>query len=113
MSLQIGIDPWEIGDEAFSKGMHADAQNLGDPGTASANTTDWVPAFKYGVDGMIIVSGECHETVDDKLAEIERIFLVGSHYATIHEALRIVGDVRPGKEKGHEQFVFSLWKRDP
>ncbi len=93
--------------------MHADARKLGDPGTASADTPDWVPAFKQGVDGMILVSGECHETVADKLAEIERIFLVGAHSSTIHEALRIVGDVRPGKEKGHEQFVFSPQKRDP
>ncbi len=104
----MGIDATEIGDKAFHRGMHADARNLGDPGTASADTPDWIPAFKRGVDGMILVSGESHETVADKLAEIERVFLVGAHSATIHKALRIVGDVRPGKEKGHEQFVFSL-----
>ena len=98
----------DIGDEAFKGGMLADAKNLGDPGTAKADTPDWVPAFKQGVDGMILVSGDSHETVADTLAEIERIFLVGAHSATIHEALRIVGDVRPGQEKGHEQFVLSL-----
>ena len=98
-----------IGDSAFSGGMLKDAKDLGDPGTATADTPDWVPAFKQGVDGMILVSGESHQTVADKLAEIEKIFLVGSHDATIHEALRIVGDVRPGKEKGHEQFVSLLY----
>lgn len=88
--------------------MLADAPTLGDPGTATADNPDWVPAFKQGVDGMILVSGECHGTVADKLAEIERIFFVGAPSATIHETLRIVGDVRPGTEKGHEQFVPLL-----
>ena len=85
--------------------MLKDAKDLGDPGTADHDIPDWVPAFKNGVDGMVLVSGDCHDTVTEKLAEIERIFLVGAHSATIHEAIRIVGDVRPGKEKGHEQYV--------
>lgn len=89
--------------------MLADAKDLGDPGTATADTPDWVPAFKQGVDGMILVSGDSHSTVAETLADIERIFLVGAPSATIHEALRIVGDVRPGKEKGHEQFVHLMW----
>ena len=91
--------------------MLNDAKNLGDPETATDHTPDWVPAFKHGVDGMILVTGECRQTVADKLAEVERIFLVGAPSATIHEAIRIVGDVRPGKEKGHEQFVTPIWPR--
>ena len=102
----MGINDSDIGDSAFLGGMLADAKDLGDRGTASADTPDWVPAFKQGVDGMILVSGESHPTVAETLADIERIFSVGAPSATIHEALRIVGDVRPGKEKGHEQFVF-------
>ena len=89
--------------------MLHDAQDLGDPGTATDDTPDWIPAFKHGVDGMILVTGECHQTVAEKLAEVERIFLVGGPYATIHETLRITGDVRPGREKGHEQFVSPLY----
>lgn len=88
--------------------MLKDAKNLGDPGTADDDTPDWVPAFRHGVDGMILITGESHQTVTEKLAEIERIFLVKSHSATIHEAIRIVGNVRPGKEKGHEQFVSPV-----
>ena len=103
----MGINE-DIKDTAFSKGMHEDAPNLGDPGTATSDSPDWVPAFKHGVDGMVLVSGESHSTVAEKLAEIERTFFVGAPFATIHEALRIVGDVRPGKEKGHEQFVSLL-----
>ena len=81
--------------------------NLGDPLT-SDGSPDWVPAFKYGVDGVILVTGESHETVAEKLAQIEKIFHTGAHHATIHEAIRIVGKVRPGKEKGHEQYVFPV-----
>ncbi|CAD6591576.1 MAG: hypothetical protein ASARMPREDX12_006552 [Alectoria sarmentosa] len=102
---KMGINE-DIKDTAFSKGMHEDAPNLGDPGTATSDSPDWVPAFKHGVDGMVLVSGESHSTVAEKLAEIERTFFVGAPFATIHEALRIVGDVRPGKEKGHEHFGF-------
>ena len=102
---QLGIDDSDIGDTAFLKGMLRDAAFLGDPVRGADKTPDWVPAFRYGVDGLILVSGECHQTVAEKLAEVERIFLVGSPCATIHEAIRIVGDVRPGCEKGHEQFV--------
>ena len=103
----MGIDDSTINDAAFTKGMLADALDLGDPPTtADPKSPDWVPAFKHGVDGMVLVSGECHATVAEKLAEIEKIFFVGTPSATIHEALRIVGDVRPGDEKGHEQFVF-------
>ena len=91
--------------------MLEDAQDLGDPGTANDGFPDWVPAFKHGVDGVILVSGESRLTVAEKLAEVERIFLVGTHFATIHEAIRLVGDVRPGKEKGHEQYVTQPWPR--
>ena len=104
----MGIDDSKINDPAFLGGMLTDAiKNLGDPlTTATPKSPDWVPAFKHGVDGMILVSGDCHATVAEKLAEIEKILFVGTPSATIHEALRIVGDVRPGNEKGHEQFVF-------
>ncbi|KAM0797506.1 peroxidase TAP [Usnea florida] len=105
---KMGIDDSTINDPAFTKGMLADALDLGDPPTtADPKNPDWVPAFKHGVDGMVLVSGECHATVAEKLAEIEKIFFVGTPSATIHEALRIVGDVRPGNEKGHEHFGFK------
>ena len=50
----------------------------------------------------------CNVTVAEKLAEIKKTFHVGTPNATIHKVLRIVGDVRPGAEKGHEQFVLRL-----
>ena len=103
----MGIDDSKINDQAFTNGMLKDATTLlGDPEIiATPHSPDWVPAFKNGVDGMILVSGESHGTVAKKLAEIESIFFVGAPSATMYEAIRIVGDLRPGKEKGHEQSV--------
>lgn len=99
----------EIGDSAFDAGMLAGAAALGDKGTTSASgefNPNWVPAFKHDIHGVILITGDCHETVDRKLAQIENIFYVGAHNALIHEVYRTVGDVRPGKEKGHEHFGF-------
>ena len=100
----------DIGDPAFNGGMLHDASDLGDKGTSSSNgfIPDWIPAFKQDIHGLILVSGDCHASVAEKLAEIEEIFSVRGHDATIHEVIRIVGDVRPGKEKGHEQYVLYL-----
>lgn len=101
----------EIGDSAFDAGMLAGAEALGDKGTKSPSgefSPDWVPAFKHDIHGVILITGDSHKTVDEKLAQIENIFHVGAHNALIHEVYRTVGDVRPGKEKGHEQFVPTL-----
>jgi Dyp-type peroxidase family len=106
--VKMGIKD-EIGDSAFDKGMLADAQNLGDQGTTSSSgafTPDWIPAFKHDIHGVILISGDCHATVNEKLAEIKEIFLAGEWNASIHEMHRIVGDVRPGNEKGHEHFGY-------
>ena len=101
----------EIGDSAFDAGMLAGAAALGDKGTTSASgefIPNWVPAFRHDIHGVILITGDSHVTVDRKLAQIEKIFHVGAHNALIHEVYRTVGDVRPGKEKGHEQFVPTL-----
>lgn len=109
----MGIND-EIGDRAFDGGMLADAQNLGDLGSTSSSafTPDWVPAFKQDIHGMILVSGDSHPSVAKKLREVERIFSVRTHRPIIHEVIRIVGDVRPGEEKGHEQYVLRRSSQD-
>ena len=89
--------------------MLADAKFLGDPGTTSStNAFDpkWDPEFKKDIHGLILVTGDSHATVDEKLAEVLKIFSLRSQNATIHEIKRAVGDVRPGAEKGHEQYVL-------
>ena len=86
--------------------MLANAASLGDPGSTSASGPDWIPAFKQHIHGMILVSGESRKKVNEKLAEVKEIFYVGRHDASIHEMHYIMGSVRPGKEKGHEQFLL-------
>ena len=54
---------------------------------------------------MLLVTGDSHETVNAAMSEVKKIFCVGTPQAAIHEVLQLVGDVRPGKESGHEQFV--------
>ena len=85
--------------------MLADAENLGDKGTTTGGKfdPDWEPALKRGVHGLILITGECHSTVTETLKDIEKIFNVRAPNAVIHEVLRVVGDVRPGAEAGHEQ----------
>ena len=98
----------DIGDKTFKAGMLADAENLGDKGnnTSKPFNPDWNPAFKNDIHGVFLITGDSHETTAEKLAEIKKIFWVENHCASIHQVFKIVGDVRPGKEKGHEQFVF-------
>lgn len=93
--------------------MLKDSQSLGDKGTTTNGTfsPDWIPAFKAGnlIDVLIFFSGDCHQTVDEAVKKVDLIFGVGTHNASLHEVLRIVGDVRPGAEKGHEQYVYSSY----
>ena len=86
--------------------MLAQAQSLGDAGKigpGDAFDPDWDPAFKNGVHGVIDIAGDCDHTIHEELSKVEKIFRVGHHDATIHKALCLVGNVRPGEEEGHEQ----------
>ncbi len=101
----------DIGDAVFSRGQLDDAEKLGDPGittTTNEFSPNWDPAFKKPIHGLILVAGDTQVTVNSKISQIEVILRVGEHDATIHEVLRIVGDVRPPPEDGHEQCVESL-----
>jgi hypothetical protein len=97
----------EIGDSVFNAGMLADAESLGDKGTKSSGTFDpaWIPEFKAEIHGLILVTGDNRTTVEESLTEIKNIFSLGKENATIHQVLRLVGDVRPGALSAHEQFV--------
>lgn len=97
----------EIGDSAFDAGQFKDSKNLGDQGTTDSSTGEftpnWVPVFKCGVHGVILISGDSHNTVNDIRKKVEAIFSVGSVFATLYEVLVLEGNVRPGAENGHEQ----------
>lgn len=105
--LLMGIKD-DIGDTVFDGGMLADAQNLGDPpkSTSGPFAPNWDPAFTQDIHGVITVTGDCHATVDGKFAQVNNLFSFGKPNATIHLVKKTVGDVRPGKESGHEHFGF-------
>lgn len=97
-----------IGDDAFDAGMLAGAQNLGDRGIITSQnkfSPSWDPAFKQEIHGVILFTGDSHETIHANLKQVKKIFLVGQSDAIIYQILSLTGDVRPGSEKGHEQFV--------
>ncbi|MDI1485783.1 MAG: dye-decolorizing heme-containing peroxidase [Ramalina farinacea] len=97
-----------IGDDVFKAGMLADAKNLGDKNKNSSGTfaPDWDPAFLEDIHGLILVSGDSHTTVSKQINHIEHLFRMNGKNASIHKVISIVGDVRPGEEKGHEHFGF-------
>lgn len=105
----MGIND-DIGDSVFNAGMLADAQHLGDQGSSASGKfdPDWIPEFKQEIHGLILVTAESRATVDKKLAMIKQMFSVGEKDATMHQVLSLVGDVRPGTQSGHEQFVAHV-----
>lgn len=115
--VQLGITD-DIGDNSFKAGQLASAEALHDRGTKTSNgkfDPTWEPAFKKGLHGVILITGDSQQTVQGVLSQIKKLFLVGQANATIRESLSLTGDVRPGVEKGHEQFVAyfcSLAKRN-
>lgn len=52
---------------------------------------------------MLLVAGDSFETVSSKLEDVKRIFNGDGGEEVVKEVATLAGDVRPGKEKGHEQ----------
>jgi len=93
---------------AFLNGAAADAITLGDPllppnAPANAGQPDWDSEFLGQVDGLILVAGDSHDTVQEKIEEIHKIFPANPNQSSITVVKTITGDVRPGTESGHEQ----------
>ncbi|KAG6919706.1 hypothetical protein DXG01_002652 [Tephrocybe rancida] len=98
----LGIDDTTLTstEPNFKLGQKDDAKNLGDKVTGTG-APDWEPEFLQDIHAVILISGDSHGTVNKQLKEIKDIF-----GASIKEVTTIVGDVRPGKESGHEHFGF-------
>ena len=80
-------------------GQKKDAlENLGDPKLDDGKTLDWKPQFLEDLHGVILISGDCHDTTNEKKKEIDSIF-----GPSIKEIITLQGDVRPGILKNHEQ----------
>ena len=82
--------------------MKQDAQSLGDNGvqTDKGFQPDWDPAFLQEIHGIGLITGDTRETVSDKLATVKDILS-----DTVKEIATLSGDVRPGDQAGHEQYV--------
>ncbi|KAF5375843.1 hypothetical protein D9615_008174 [Tricholomella constricta] len=108
----MGIDDANLTktETIFEMGQKKDAQSLGDKGTTvgSEFVPDWEPEFLQDIHGVILVSGDSHGTVNKKLQQVKEIFGLaqGPNKSSIKAVTSIVGDVRPGKESGHEHFGF-------
>ena len=77
--------------------MLAGAANLGD----NVNQ-DWMAEFKNReVDGVVLVTGDSAATVDRMLAVVHDIFSIDA----LEEIITLTGNVRPGTQQGHEQYV--------
>ncbi|KAH8117785.1 Dyp-type peroxidase [Phellopilus nigrolimitatus] len=91
---KLGITD-DLGDAAFKTGQFADAPALGDV------VSNWLDAFKKEIDGVVLIAGDCKSSVLEGTAKVELI--LGT---SISKMLVVEGQVRPGKEKGHEHFGF-------
>ena len=83
-----------VGQDDLGQWMQA-FRNPGDPWAQDA------PDVRLH-DGLLIVSGDSEETVSDKLGQILTRF--GS---SVEETIRIDGKVRPGDNRGREQYVTN------
>ncbi|PVH96478.1 peroxidase TAP [Periconia macrospinosa] len=93
-----------IGDSLFQSGQRADAEGLGDEGTGTGSSYQpkWDADFLQEIHGVALITGDSHETVDEKLKSVKDL-LSGS----IKELHTITGDVRPDDQKGHEHFGYK------
>jgi hypothetical protein len=97
-----------LDEPVFQGGALQDAKNnLNDPKTPDGQV-DWDPEFLGQIDGLLLVAGDTHDTVNEKIAEIQKIFPADPNHSSILIVKTIVGDIRPGAEAGHEQRVIWL-----
>ncbi|KAJ3566218.1 hypothetical protein NP233_g7137 [Leucocoprinus birnbaumii] len=90
----------------FQKGAIADAPSLNDPLLPSTQTPDWEQEFLNGIDGLLLVAGSDHDSVQKKIAQIQKVFPADPNHSSITIVKTITGDVRPGDQSGHEHFGF-------
>jgi hypothetical protein len=63
----MGVDDTTLtGDVNFKNGQKKDAESLGDKGTGTGDSfvPNWEPAFLKDIHGVILVSGDSHDSVN-------------------------------------------------
>ncbi|KAM6499969.1 hypothetical protein JOM56_005477 [Amanita muscaria] len=112
--VKLGINdsklagPGGPANDPYIKGQLSDSQSLNDPGTGAGPTfqPNWLPEFKQQLHGIIVFTGDSHATVDANKKAVLAIFGIPGTAPSIQVITSITGDVRPGKEAGHEHFGF-------
>lgn len=64
---------------------------------------NWLAEFKGEIHGLVFAAGDSKESVHEGISKVEHV--LGT---SIKQVLKVEGNVRPGKEKGHEHFVGLL-----
>lgn len=86
----------DIGDFAFAEGQLHQAEILGDDGVKTSTGFDphWEPAFKDGVDGVLLIAGDSWKSVNATVAAA--LHTLGTSVKVVY---KLKGSVRPGEEK--------------
>lgn len=101
--LQLGITD-SIQDGPFEEGQLQGARDR-----LHDQIPNWLPVFKDGVHGVLVIAGDSQDTIDATLSDVERILGLGTEQATIREVFRVTGNVRPDLQRGHEQYVVTTY----
>jgi hypothetical protein len=67
----------------------------------------WFKEFKEKIHCLIFTTGDFQETIDGMLAQVKNI--LGT---TVEEVKLVQGNVRPGKQAHHEQYVKLISRPD-
>jgi hypothetical protein len=88
-------------DDPFWVGQKEEAlKYLGDP-RKNDGTLDWDDSFLQDIHGVVIITGDCDETVRGKKDEVDKTF----HFSSIKEIISVYGNRREGN-LSNEQSVF-------
>lgn len=106
---KLGItDANKINDPLFQAGMLKEAQDLGDRANPDKPgfEPEWDTEFLQEIHGVILITGDSHATLNSQLEDVKCILMKDNNH-TIKEISKLVGDVRPGNQRGHEHFGYK------
>ncbi|KAF2691607.1 peroxidase TAP [Lentithecium fluviatile CBS 122367] len=101
----------DLGDFLFKSGMKEGALDLGDNMRQlpdGAIQPDWDDAFLQEIHGVGLITGDSHETLNQKLTSVKDILS-----NSVQEIATLSGDVRPDDQKGHEHFGYKDGVSEP
>lgn len=102
----FGIDPSELGDDAFLRGQLADARSLGDAGAGRGDSwsPDWDPEFKANIHGLFIITAYNEPNAQSFIQELEAAFKWSPMRSSIKKILNFHCWPRPGANGMNDAF---------